>query len=105
MEMTNSEICSRYERNKTNRQIQILAELNDVEPHEIKKILTEAGKELPPKTIKKKIEMAPSVSFVLFARIDELDEEIKELAKAKAEKEKEYLEIVNFMKEFGKEKE
>lgn len=66
--MTASEICRSYHnaRHKA-QQIQILAELNDVDSLEIIKVLVRGGEELPASTVNK-----------LFKRLDKLEIEIRE---------------------------
>lgn len=66
--MTAREICYSYHnaRHKA-QQIQILAELNDVDSLEIIKVLVRGGEELPASTVNK-----------LYKRLDKLEMEIRE---------------------------
>ena len=75
--MTEREICIMYreERNQ-NTQLQILAELNDVNRNEIIRILVKNGEKLPSRAINQ-----------LYKRLDVLEAQI-------SEREKEYREIV-----------
>ena len=75
--MTEREICIMYrEARNQNTQLQILAELNDVNRNEIIRILVKNGEKLPSRAINQ-----------LYKRLDVLEAQI-------SEREKEYREIV-----------
>ena len=75
--MTEREICIMYrEARNQNTQLQILAELNDVNRNEIIRILVKNGEKLPSRVINQ-----------LYKRLDVLEAQI-------SEREKEYKEIV-----------
>ena len=75
--MTEREICIMYrEARNQNTQLQILAELNDVNRNEIMRILVKNGEKLPSRAINQ-----------LYKRLDVLEAQI-------SEREKEYREIV-----------
>ncbi len=75
--MTEREICIMYrEARNQNTQLQILAELNDVNRNEIIRILVKNGEKLPSRVINQ-----------LYKRLDVLEAQI-------SEREKEYREIV-----------
>ena len=83
--MTEKEICYYYRNAKKKaQQIQILAELNDINSLEIIKILVRGKEELPESTLKK-----------LYMQLDNLETQIRE-------KEQKYKEIVAALK--GEEK-
>ncbi|MCX4376723.1 MAG: hypothetical protein OSJ61_11165 [Lachnospiraceae bacterium] len=83
--MTEKEICYYYRNAKKKaQQIQILAELNDINSLEIIKILVRGKEELPKSTLKK-----------LYMQLDNLETQIRE-------KEQKYKEIVAALK--GEEK-
>lgn len=120
MEMKPSEILQSYENAQyKTKQIGILAELNACSKDEITEILKEMGAELPKRKYKKKEEPAKepekkewedpelfpepreipqSIQLVLYNRLDELDAKIKEYTEGKENAEKEYMEIVEFLK-------
>ena len=75
--MTEREICIMYrEARNQNTQLQVLAELNDVNRNEIIRILVKNGEKLPSRVINQ-----------LYKRLDVLEAQI-------SEREKEYREIV-----------
>ena len=79
--MTEKEICYYYRNAKKKaQQIQILAELNDINSLEIIKILVRGKEELPKSTLKK-----------LYMQLDNLETQIRE-------KEQKYKEIVAALK-------
>lgn len=85
--MTGREICMSYRQAKDKKkQMQILAELNNVKRIHIIKILLEHGEKLPPKEMEK-----------LYERLDVLDGKIYEM-------EEEYREIVNALNSRGNKK-
>ena len=120
MEMKPSEILQSYENAQyKTKQIGILAELNACSKDEITEILKEMGAELPKRKYQKKEEPAKepekkeweepellpepkeipqSIQLVLYNRLDELDAKIKEYTEGKENAEKEYMEIVEFLK-------
>lgn len=120
MEMKPSEILQSYENAQyKTKQIGILAELNACSKDEITEILKEMGAELPKRKYQKKEETAKepkkkeweepellpepreipqSIQLVLYNRLDELDAKIKEYTEGKENAEKEYMEIVEFLK-------
>lgn len=120
MEMKPSEILQSYENAQyKTKQIGILAELNACSKDEITEILKEMGAELPKRKYQKKEEPAKepkkkeweepellpepkeipqSIQLVLYNRLDELDAKIREYTEGKENAEKEYMEIVEFLK-------
>ena len=120
MEMKPSEILQSYENAQyKTKQIGILAELNACSKDEITEILKEMGAELPKRKYQKKEELAKepekkewedpellpepreipqSIQLVLYERLDVLDAKIKEYTQGKENAEKEYMEIVEFLK-------
>jgi len=120
MEMKPSEILQSYENAQyKTKQIGILAELNACSKEEITEILKEMGAELPKRKYQKKEELAKepekkewedpellpepreipqSIQLVLYERLDVLDAKIKEYTQGKESAEKEYMEIVEFLK-------
>ena len=120
MEMKPSEILQSYENAQyKTKQIGILAELNACSKDEITEILKEMGAELPKRKYQKKEEPAKepekkkwedpellpepreipqSIQLVLYERLDVLDAKIKEYTQGKENAEKEYMEIVEFLK-------
>ena len=120
MEMKPSEILQSYENAQyKTKQIGILAELNACSKDEITEILKEMGAELPKRKYQKKEEPAKepekkeweepellpepkeipqSIQLVLYNRLDVLDAKIKEYTQGKENAEKEYMEIVEFLK-------
>ena len=120
MEMKPSEILQSYENAQyKTKQIGILAELNACSKDEITEILKEMGAELPKRKYQKKEELAKepekkewedpellpepreipqSIQLVLYERLDVLDAKIKEYTQGKESAEKEYMEIVEFLK-------
>ncbi len=77
--MTEREICISYRQARDKkRQLQILAELNNVKRIHIIKILLEHGEKLPLKETKKLYERLD----VLDAKIHEMEEEYREIADA-----------------------
>lgn len=120
--MTPDEICKSFRnaRSKT-KQIEILSDLNAVSKDEIIKILTEHGEAVPKRKYNKKPKEKPeepkkewedpevkelpdpcpvpeSIRLVLYNRLDELDAKIREYTQGKENAEKEYMEIVDFLK-------
>ena len=122
MEMKPSEILQSYENAQyKTKQIGILAELNACSKDEITEILKEMGAELPKRKYQKKEEPAKepekkeweepklkalpepreipqSIQLVLYERLDVLDAKIREYTQGKESAEKEYMEIVEFLK-------
>lgn len=120
MEMKPSEILQSYENAQyKTKQIGILAELNACSKDEITEILKEMGAELPKRKYQKKEEpekepekkeweepellpepkeIPQSIQLVLYNRLDELDAKIREYTRGKENAEKEYMEIVEFLK-------
>ena len=120
MEMKPSEILQSYENAQyKTKQIGILAELNACSKDEITEILKEMGAELPKRKYQKKEEpekepekkewedpellpepreIPQSIQLVLYNRLDELDAKIREYAQGKENAEREYMEIVEFLK-------
>lgn len=122
MEMKPSEILQSYENAQyKTKQIGILAELNACSKDEITEILKEMGAELPKRKYQKKEEpekepekkeweepelkalpepkeIPQSIQLVLYNRLDELDAKIREYTQGKENAEKEYMEIVEFLK-------
>lgn len=98
MEMTPNEIIRNYNAAKHPKmQIDILADLNDTTPEEIKKIISakEEKKEPKKKEESKRIPMVRSeyVLSLVVARMDEVEHIIKEY-------EKEYMELSDFIKAY-----
>lgn len=122
MEMKPSEILQSYENAQyKTKQIGILAELNACSKDEITEILKEMGAELPKRKYQKKEEptkepekkeweepelkalpepreIPQSIQLVLYERLDVLDAKIREYTQGKENAEKEYMEIVEFLK-------
>ncbi|SCY04113.1 hypothetical protein [Butyrivibrio sp. INlla14] len=118
MEMKPSEILQSYENAQyKTKQIGILAELNACSKEEITEILKEMGAELLKRKYQKKEEKEPekkeweepellpepreipqSIQLVLYERLDVLDAKIREYTQGKENAEKEYMEIVEFLK-------
>lgn len=116
--MTPNEICRNYRQSKDKKeQIKILADLNCTSKDEIIKVLVDCGEMEPPeekpkRIVKKKTtslpELTKPVADALFARIDELDKEIKPLEDKRkaldAQMEPlriEFNEIVSFLNGYG----
>lgn len=103
MQFTDREIVVMYqEAKRKDRQIHILAELNDCKTEDIKTILVRHKVLIPGKKVKEKPEnekvsvrqqalLPDEAAAVLYARLDELDGKIKELTQ-------EYKAISRFLK-------
>lgn len=105
MEMTEKEVCRNYllAIDKA-KQIRVLAELNDTTREKITKILTDNGylitkkKEITkPKPVRKKVKG----TRMLYDRLDELDTQIRYLEKQKAEYERQYKLISDYLQKGG----
>lgn len=105
MEMTKQEICRNYAAalNKK-KQIGILADLNGVPRSTVVKILTERGyyegqkDETTEKPKPKRKKINPRI---MFDRLDELDTQIRYLEKQKAEYERQYKLISDYLQKGG----
>lgn len=107
MTMTANEICMEYRlaKNKS-EQIKILADENCTSREEIIKVLQDCGEnvETARTQTKKKIRIAAAVVNVLYARIDELDVQIKEHEHMVKNLSEEYSEIASFLKSYDLER-
>lgn len=116
--MTDGEICREYRLAKDkDKQIGIIADQCGMDNDEIVKVLVDCGEMEPPeekpkRIVKKKTaslpELTKPVADALFARIDELDKEIKPLEDQRKELDNqmeplraEFSEIVAFLKGYG----
>lgn len=105
MEMTKQEICRNYTAalNKK-KQIGILADMNEVPRSVVIKILTERGyyegqqDETTEKPKPKRKKINPRI---MFDRLDELDTQIRYLEKQKAEYERQYKLISDYLQKGG----
>jgi len=107
MEMTKQEICRSYLLAISKpKQIRILAELNGTSKAQIEKILTDGGyyvtkkKEEKPKE-KPKPKQKVKSTRMLYDRLDELDVLIRTLEKQKAEYERQYTLISDYLQKGG----
>lgn len=117
--MTDSEICREYRLAKDkDKQIGIIADQCGMSKNEIKKVLVDCGEMEQPKPKKsaakqnvpdKMPELSQAVADALFARIDELDRQIKPIEDERKELDKqieplrrEFDEIAAFLKGCGK---